>query len=46
MLTNIYVEALLKDPTIADQVWALWDSGVITDREAAWAWWVVAVTKT
>lgn len=38
MFTRLYVEALLSDPGLADQVWDLWDAGVITDEIAAWAW--------
>ena len=38
MLLNLYVEALLADPERADQVWELWNAGVITDGLAAWAW--------
>jgi len=30
MLTEIYIEALLVDEDLADQVWELWDTGVIT----------------
>ena len=37
MLVILYVEALL-----ADQVWELWNAGVITDDLAALAWWMVA----
>ena len=38
MLTRLYVEALLVDGELADQVWELWNAGVITDGMAAWAW--------
>ena len=44
MLTNQYAEALLVDEDLADQVWELWDAGVITDDLAAWAWWRLANT--
>ncbi len=27
MLTEIYIEALLVDELLADQVWASWDAG-------------------
>jgi hypothetical protein len=37
-LTRLYVEALLADKYLADQVWELWNAGVITDDLAAWAW--------
>ena len=35
MLTDAYVEALLVDEDLADQVWELWDRGVIDDVLAA-----------
>ena len=35
MLTEIYIEALLVDEAIADEVWELWVAGVITDGMAA-----------
>ncbi len=36
MLTEIYIEALLVDEALADQVWGAWDAGKIDDW-AAWA---------
>ncbi len=42
MLTEIYIEALLQDEELADQVWEAWDSGEISDDIAAWAWWIVS----
>jgi len=41
MFTEIYIEALLVDEDLADQVWELWDAGVITDGLAVSAWWMV-----
>ena len=41
MLTEIYIEALLIDPYLADQVWELWDARVITDDLAGWAWFLM-----
>ncbi len=38
MLTEIYIEALLVDAELADQVWAAWDAGEIDDLEAWLAW--------
>ena len=38
MLTELYIEALLVDADLADQVWELWDAGLIPDNLAAWAW--------
>ena len=42
MFTRLFVEALLNDPELADQVWELWNAGVITGEMAAWAWSLVA----
>ena len=39
MLAEIYIEALLVDDVLADQVWEAWDKGLINDWLAAWAWW-------
>jgi len=41
MLAEIYVEALLVDEELADQVWELWDAGSISNPVAAWAWWTI-----
>ena len=42
MFTELYIEALLADEDLADQVWELWDAGVITDDLAMWAWCILA----
>ena len=42
MLTEIYIEALLVDEELADQVWELWGAGITTDAEAARAWCMLA----
>ena len=42
MLTDAYVEAMLVDEDLADQVWELWDAGLIPDDVAAWAWGILA----
>jgi len=42
MLTEIYIEALLVDEELADQVWELWDVGLIPDDLAAQAWCILA----
>jgi hypothetical protein len=35
------------DEALADEVWALWDQGLISDDAAAGAWWsMVAVQAT
>ena len=38
MLTAIYIEALLVDEELADQVWEAWDIGEIDDQIACIAW--------
>ena len=43
MLTELYVEALLADEELADQVWEAWDKGEIDDQVAWLAWSSVAV---
>jgi len=35
MLTEAYIEALLVDEELTDQVWALWDVGLIDNALAA-----------
>ena len=41
MLTEIYVEALLVDDDLADQVWELWDIGLIDEGLVELLWWLV-----
>jgi len=38
MLTQIYIEALLVDEKLADQVWEAWDKGEIDDFAALTMW--------
>ena len=38
MLTEIYIEALLLDEDLADQVWELWDAGESNDASAVLGW--------
>ncbi len=38
MLTEIYIEALLVDEELADQVWEAWNKGEIADMTAILAW--------
>ena len=45
MLTEIYIEALLVDKELADQVWEAWDKGEIDDQVAAWAWCQIVAEK-
>ncbi len=42
MLAEIYIEALLVDERMADQVWEAWDKGEIDDQVAWLAWWAIA----
>ncbi len=42
MLTEIYIEALLVDEELADQVWEVWDVEKLTDGAACIAWLLVA----
>ena len=41
MLTEIYIEALLVDEEMADQVWS---AGLIPDEVVAWAWCILVVS--
>ena len=41
MLTEIYIEALLADAELADQVRVAWDAGEIDDLTAWVLWWMV-----
>ncbi len=41
MLTEIYIEALLVDEDLADQVWEAWDAGEIDETTAVLAWWIM-----
>jgi len=38
MFACIYVDALLANEELADQVWELWNAGLIPDELAAIAW--------
>ncbi len=42
MLTQIYIEALLVDEELADEVWQAWNGGLISNQTAAEAWILVA----
>ncbi len=42
MLTEIYIEALLVDENLADQVWAALDAENLTDGAARIAWLPIA----
>ena len=43
MLAEIYMEALLIDEELADEVWEAWDKGEIDDRTAWLAWSSIAL---
>ncbi len=42
MLTAIYIEALLVDEELADQVWEAWDVEELTNGAACIAWLLIA----
>ncbi len=44
MLTEIYIEALLVDEELADQVWEAWEVGEIDDLVAWLAWYIIVST--
>ncbi len=46
MLTEIYIEALLVDEELADQVWEAWDAGEIDDLASCFARWWMLVSGT
>ncbi len=41
-MLEIYIEALLVDEDLADQVWEAWDKGEIDDQVAWSAWWTIS----
>ena len=41
MLTEIYIQALLVDEELADQVWMLWHNCEVTDETACIAWMLI-----
>ena len=45
MLTEIYIEALLVDQELADQVWEAWDTGFLGDDDACAAWLLIVVHR-
>ena len=42
MLTEIYIEALLVDEDLADQVRKLWNAGEVDNENACIAWKLIA----
>ena len=45
MRTRLYIEALLVDEGLADQVWEAWDAGLISDELATMAWCILTVEE-
>jgi len=43
MLAHRYIEALLVDEELADQVWEAWDKGEIDDQVARMVWGLVSL---
>ena len=43
MLTRLYIEALLIDEALADQVLEVWDKEEIDDHVAWLGWWLIAL---
>ena len=41
MLTETYIEALLVDKELADQVWEAWHAGVLVDQTVFIAWMLI-----
>ena len=46
MLMEIFIEALLVDEKLADQVWEVWDKGEIDDSTAALIWWRIGLAAS
>ena len=45
MLTEIYIEALLVDEDLADQVWEAWDVGEVDNLTAYLVWWQIVIIR-
>ena len=43
MLIELYLEAVLADAVLADEVWELWNEELISTNVAALAWYILAV---
>ncbi len=41
MLREAYIEALMANEALADQVWEAWDAGEIDDQVASLACWFI-----
>ena len=45
MLTEIYIEALLVDAELADQVWEAWNAKKLNDGAACIAWMYIGFIR-
>ena len=45
MFTEIFIEALLVDEDLADEVWEAWDEGEIDEQNAWLAWRLITCTE-
>jgi hypothetical protein len=45
MLSEIYIEALLVDEELADQVWEAWDAGETNNESACFLWWCIFMSS-
>ena len=45
MLTETYIDALLVDKELADQVWEAWDAGEIDDSTVTLIWWGICLAS-
>ncbi len=43
MFTRLFIEALLVDEYLADQVWDAWNNGEIDDQVAWLGWWLITI---
>lgn len=46
MLTEAFIEALLVDEEVADQIWEVWDAGEIDDDAAKLVWLQIRARDT
>ncbi|MCH8074025.1 MAG: hypothetical protein IIA09_19005 [Proteobacteria bacterium] len=45
MLSENYIEALLVDKELADQVWEAWHAGTLVDGAAILGWKIIATSS-
>lgn len=43
MLARTYIEALLVDEGLVDEVWEAWDAKLVSDEGATWAWLLISI---